>query len=399
MTRSASAALLAHLAQDVTTVATCWHVVRLDGDIHGFTDCQSNIVFGGVTYHSSSGYVPSAVEQSGALNVDNLEVEAILDSDFITEEDLLAGVWNYAKVEIFLVNYASLGQGKLTLKSGTLGEITIQRPSFVAEIRGMTQAYTNHFMEVSTPTCRVREFGDDRCKLNIADYTVTGTITSVDPNNRVFGDASRSEPGAPGSKPITDISRAVQAVISCTAHGLSIGDYATITDVVGMQRLGATDSDGVFQAGDGVSINGSMLAVIAATADTFTVNLDTRLYDEDPEVGQSDASQVYSDYESGGKMTPPGNSSRFDYGKVTFTSGLNQGLSMEVKEYVMGTVMLQLPMQHPISVGDTYEMSQGCDRSFARCREYNNVVNFRGEPHLPGQDRIMRFAGTEGGGN
>lgn len=399
MTRSASSALLAHLAGDVTTVATCWHIVRQDGEIFGFTDCQSPIVFGGVTYESASGYVPTAVEQSCALNVDNLEVQAILDSSDITEEDMLAGVWNYAKVEIFLVNYEDLTQGKMILKTGTIGEITLKQPSFVAEIRGNTQPYSNNIMEMSSPTCRVKRFGDERCKLSLSSLTVSGTVTSSSPDNRVFGDTSRTEAGAPGAKPITGISQAVQAVISCAGHGLRVGDYATITDVVGVVRVGATDSEGVYHPGDGVSINGSMLAAIEVTADTFTVDLDTRPYDPDPNVGQSNASEVYSAYVSGGGMTPPGNSSAFDYGLVRWITGLNAGLSMEVKEYSPGVVMLQLPMQHPIAAGDQYELEQGCDRSFARCRQLNNTINFRGEPHLPGQDKVMRFAGTEGGGN
>jgi len=33
-----------------------------------------------------------------------------------------------------------------------------------------------------------------------------------------------------------------------------------------------------------------------------------------------------------------------------------------------------------------------CDRSFATCREkFNNGVNFRGFPHIPGNDALMRY--------
>jgi uncharacterized phage protein (TIGR02218 family) len=38
------------------------------------------------------------------------------------------------------------------------------------------------------------------------------------------------------------------------------------------------------------------------------------------------------------------------------------------------------------------ELSQGCDRRFATCRErFGNAVNFRGEPHLPGNDLLLRY--------
>ncbi|ODT79700.1 MAG: hypothetical protein ABS76_19190 [Pelagibacterium sp. SCN 64-44] len=41
--------------------------------------------------------------------------------------------------------------------------------------------------------------------------------------------------------------------------------------------------------------------------------------------------------------------------------------------------------------GDTLEVSAGCDRRFATCREkFANAVNFRGFPHIPGSDYVLR---------
>ncbi|MCC7546199.1 MAG: DUF2163 domain-containing protein [Burkholderiales bacterium] len=76
----------------------------------------------------------------------------------------------------------------------------------------------------------------------------------------------------------------------------------------------------------------------------------------------------------------------FDHGKVTFISGLNTGLSMEVKLYQVGALELHLPMPYAIEPGDLYEVTPGCDKLFATCRDrYGNQNNFRGEPHLPGE--------------
>lgn len=83
----------------------------------------------------------------------------------------------------------------------------------------------------------------------------------------------------------------------------------------------------------------------------------------------------------------------FDYGLLTWSSGLNAGLSMEVKQFASGGVFqLWLPMPKALAVGDGYSVHQGCDRRFATCKgTFNNVANFGGFPHLPGVDRILTY--------
>jgi uncharacterized phage protein (TIGR02218 family) len=86
----------------------------------------------------------------------------------------------------------------------------------------------------------------------------------------------------------------------------------------------------------------------------------------------------------------------YNYGVVKFISGANSGLSMEVKEYIKDVaVTLVLPMPYAIEVGDNFEITVGCDKNFKTCIEkFNNAVNFRGEPHVPGMDAILKTAGT-----
>jgi uncharacterized phage protein (TIGR02218 family) len=81
----------------------------------------------------------------------------------------------------------------------------------------------------------------------------------------------------------------------------------------------------------------------------------------------------------------------FKGGYVTFTSGDCKDLSMEVFAYdgTTKTITLFLPMPRPFVVGDTYQIRQGCNRTFATCKNsFNNVINFRGF-NLVGEDAIM----------
>jgi uncharacterized phage protein (TIGR02218 family) len=80
----------------------------------------------------------------------------------------------------------------------------------------------------------------------------------------------------------------------------------------------------------------------------------------------------------------------FTRGLVTFTSGANAGRKQEVKRHVAGveaTIELWQPMAQAIVPGDAFLVTAGCDKHFATCQaKFDNAVNFRGFPHMPGND-------------
>jgi uncharacterized phage protein (TIGR02218 family) len=86
----------------------------------------------------------------------------------------------------------------------------------------------------------------------------------------------------------------------------------------------------------------------------------------------------------------------FNAGRLHWSSGGNAGLAMEIKLHrvVAGEVRLALwqAMAEPIAVGDTFTVTAGCDKSFATCRDrFANADNFRGFPHIPGNDFVMSY--------
>lgn len=277
MSRTLTAGLEAHFQQEVTTFATCWKAILANGTIYGFTDHTRSIVFEGVTYLASTGYTPSAVVTTENLSVDNLEVMGMLTAEVIVDRDIEAGLWDYAEIEIFVVNYADLTQGKYYQRKGWLGEVKTGRTAFVAELRGLSQKLQQTIGQLFSPTCRAT-LGDSRCKVNLASFTFSGTVQTV-ASNRQFTDASL------------------------------------------------------------VQANGY-----------------------------------------------------FDYGTITFTGGLNNGISMEIKTYTTGSVLLQLPMPYSVQVGDSFSIVAGCAKRLTEdCKtKFNNVINFRGEPHMPGNDAIFK---------
>lgn len=82
----------------------------------------------------------------------------------------------------------------------------------------------------------------------------------------------------------------------------------------------------------------------------------------------------------------------FLWGRARFLSGANCGLSSVVVAVDDDRVELRDAPRAAIVPGDRIELRHGCDKSFATCTgRFANAANFRGEPHLPGNDLLTRF--------
>lgn len=189
--RTISSVLQTHLSGGLTTLATCWKLTLRDTTELGFTDHDQEIEVEGLLYKASSGIQASAISSHSHLNVDNLDVEGLLDSELIKEADLLAGRYDFAEVEIFLVNYTAPAEGKIILRTGWIGEITSRKGYFLAEIRGLSQKLKHQVGAYYSAACRA-ELGDSRCQVSLGPLTVTGTVTSVS-SRQVFSDSARNE--------------------------------------------------------------------------------------------------------------------------------------------------------------------------------------------------------------
>jgi uncharacterized phage protein (TIGR02218 family) len=84
----------------------------------------------------------------------------------------------------------------------------------------------------------------------------------------------------------------------------------------------------------------------------------------------------------------------YDGGQLAWTSGANAGRTAALRSWDAGTSTLSLflPAFHPIQVGDAFTVRPGCDKTFATCEaKFDSAVNFRGFPHVPGNDQVLRY--------
>jgi uncharacterized phage protein (TIGR02218 family) len=91
----------------------------------------------------------------------------------------------------------------------------------------------------------------------------------------------------------------------------------------------------------------------------------------------------------------------FTRGLLTFTSGAAAGQRVEVKGHRLaaGVVTIELwqPAREPLLAGQTFTIVAGCDKTLAACRaKFTNAVNYRGFPHMPGNDFVASPVGPNG---
>ncbi len=280
--RSIPPDLQAKLDSGATTLCRCWLIARTDGVTQGFTDHDEDVTLDAVTCRAGTGLSGSEATQAFNLTVTGSELSGALDDDSLNEDDLAAGLYDAAAVELWLVDWSEPNL-KVQLAAGTLGEVKREGTAFTAEVRGITQRLAEGSGRLFTAGCSA-DLGDTRCKVDLssAAYQGSGTVA------------------------------ALTGTSAFTASGLD--GFA----------------DGWFTAG-----------------------------------------------------------------KLTFTSGANAGLSMEVKAHGKdGDVSLALWQAMPqlIAAGDVFTVTAGCDKSFAICgSRFNNAVNFRGFPQIPGNDFVVRY--------
>jgi uncharacterized phage protein (TIGR02218 family) len=195
MSKTIGSSLLAHLQGRVTTIATCWHIERLDGRHFYFTDHDCDLKVDGHTFLAGAGMFPSAVAADRSLSADNLEVVCFINSDSLEESDIVAGRFDGASVDVFQVNWADTSMGKIYLAKGwTFGNVKSQDNSFTVEIQGKAKKLEQSIVQLYSPTCRA-EFCDSRCGLSPGDHTVSGEVVAINEQGMVFESSVKPQHG------------------------------------------------------------------------------------------------------------------------------------------------------------------------------------------------------------
>jgi uncharacterized phage protein (TIGR02218 family) len=86
---------------------------------------------------------------------------------------------------------------------------------------------------------------------------------------------------------------------------------------------------------------------------------------------------------------------RFRFGRVRFLGGFASGETRVILGVAGNEISLRSAPYAAIAVGTSVEIVEGCDKRLETCAaRFRNAENFRGEPHLPGNDLLTRYPGA-----
>ncbi len=78
-------------------------------------------------------------------------------------------------------------------------------------------------------------------------------------------------------------------------------------------------------------------------------------------------------------------------------AGLASTIKRDVPEDGLRRIELWQELRVPVSQGDQVLLTAGCDKTAETCRaKFNNFMNFRGFPHIPGEDWLMSYPRGDG---
>lgn len=351
--KSVSTEFQATLVAGSTALAKCWEVVLSNGVILGRTDYSRDITIANITYLATAGLSTTAIASSDSLDVDNLDVQSFLD--LALEQDLDAGDFDNARVQVFEVDPLDVAAGVNLLKLGRLGEVMRRDGRFTAEIRGLTQSLSRKVGRLFDTLCSV-VLGDSKCGVNLFNRAFI--------NDWVFA-TSPDTISASGFDP--------------TLNGLKIGQHVTATGttsnnetflITGLSSTLITVAETLVPE----SSTGSSLSFLSDFVFPKTVNV----------VDSSAPRRIFSLADvlgHGGTALP---STFFKEGTVRFTSGANLNRTRDIRGQNGLEITCYEEFPQDIQASDTVILEAGCDKLFATCRDkFDNGKRFRGFHLIP----------------
>jgi hypothetical protein len=335
------------------SVTSCWKLERRDGTILGFTSHDVDLEIDSITYQAASGFSKTAYRQTADLAPDNQDIAGIFDSSSITDDDLAAGLYQGAQVWYFEVDWKNIAAGKHKLDYGVIGAVKRHRTGFSAEFNNLSSLLSRDIGRKYSRTCH-HTLGDSGCGIELlpGDWQASEAVVLLDVRKATTYDNRR---------------------YVCTTAGTTDSSEPTWNTT-----LGGTTTDGTAEWTTyfAYTLTGTITSV--TSRQKFT-----------------DTSRTEAD-------------NWFTYGLITWTGGLNNGLSMQVKQSLAtGALTLVAPMPFDVQIGDTYNIVVGCNHQLklpgdvwgtaytGDCRiKFNtedggNAVNYGGFPEQTGNDLIM----------
>ena len=262
---------------ELTSIAMCWRLERMDGAGLALTSHDRAIMSEGVAHQPAPGMNPAAITRRLGIDAHSSEVAGALSADALESDDLALGRWDGANVSLTAVDWQDENAVPISLLRGEIGGVSIEGDGFSADLTGAAAKLDQPVCPSTSAECRA-EFGDKRCRVDLAGTSEVARI---------------------------------------------------------------------------VAMNGGELTFDRAIEQKFVL------------------------------------------GRLRYMAGANCGVSTVILAVDGGVVTVRDLPRAEVESGCRVEIREGCDKRFQTCVDrFANAANFRGEPHLPGNDLLTRYPGA-----
>lgn len=168
-----------------TSWCHCWRLSRRDGIRFGFTDHDRMLDIAGERFEPHTGLTASEARRTLGLAADAMDVSGALSSVRIDETDILAGAYDGATVESWLVDWRAPALDRLLARS-LIGRISRSDGAFVAELESPLTQLDGQGGRFFRRLCDAT-LGDTRCGFDasMAGFSAIATVTAVEAPNLV----------------------------------------------------------------------------------------------------------------------------------------------------------------------------------------------------------------------
>lgn len=197
--------LLADIQGNCTSLSMLCRVIPVTPGFseYGVTDNNVSLAYdagdGALEYSAPVGFEPSELSSDSDLSVGNMDSRSLMPVPVydipVSEETIAAGIYDYAQVRIYLVNFLKLETGRhCTLFEGTIGQVRVRDDgtSFVQELRSLAAQLKQEICTKYTKTCRAidgtmpegsllpgPQVKRDWCGVDFSVYLKTATVDEV----------------------------------------------------------------------------------------------------------------------------------------------------------------------------------------------------------------------------
>jgi hypothetical protein len=318
--------------------------VNADGSLSSITTATYDSLAG--LRFSASG---STSNESGTV-----DVESVLSATGITRAALINGIFNRARVFVFMTDYTTPLEDDEKVMSGYCGETTMIDGRYVLKFSSLIGALDVTVGEKYTKLCR-HVFGSEKCGQRLSvDTWVTATAYEV-----VTAKDARTGDWV---KPTVQNG----FWYKCTVAGTSGGVEPTWPTTAGNTVVDGT-------------VTWTCVLANYTTNTVGSYNTTTRVLT----LGTSLPATVSINHLRGGF--------------VTFTSGNANRVKVRVTSNTAADVTLDLPLSVTISNGDTLTLTSGCTKRLDEdcATRYDNSYSYGGFPYIPGNINIGYIGGTK----